>query len=263
MSASGFTMVRALLQSVRWARTTSAIHVASSARRGLTPRDEKTGRTYRLLTEAEWEYAARAASAEPYFWGRHAGHDRANYGADKCCTPFASASDQWLYTSPVGSFALTLTGFDDMSGDVLQWVQDCFAPSYAGLPDDGSAYERDEPLRTAGDLSDLNGTGSCSYRIVRGGSWGDPQEQIRSAFRSFAPFPPTTKLVDYRSGGVGFRVAADVSRHAAHDGSRDVNRIMLAVDSRGAWHRDYTELARHARKRRNPSTPLSRTEAST
>ena len=39
------------------------------------------------------------------FWGRHAGHDRANYGADKCCTPFASASDQWLYTSPVGSFA--------------------------------------------------------------------------------------------------------------------------------------------------------------
>ena len=58
---------------------------------------------------------------------------------------------------------------------------------------------------------------SCSYRIVRGGSWGDPPEQIRSAFRSFAPFPPTTKLVDYRSGGVGFRVAAEISRHAAHD----------------------------------------------
>ena len=78
--------------------------------------------------------------------------------------------------------------------------------SYADLPADGAPYETGVTLRLSGDLAALNGKRSCDYRVVRGGDWGDPPAQIRSAFRSFAPFPDGT-LRDYASGGVGFRAA--------------------------------------------------------
>src|SRR6516162_1577866 len=78
--------------------------------------------------------------------------------------------------------------------------------SQSGLPTDGSAYEVVVLLKTAGDFAYMNGTSSCSYRMVRGGDWGDPPTMIRSAARNWAP-PPETTLRDYRSGGVGFRVA--------------------------------------------------------
>jgi formylglycine-generating enzyme required for sulfatase activity len=167
---------------------------------------ERTGHTYRLLTEAEWEYAARAGTTTPYPWGTTASHDLANYGADACCSPLAVGQDKWLNTSPAGAFPPNAFGLYDMHGNVLQWVQDCFAPTYAGLPTDGSAYQTAVELNmTDRRLSAMTGTSSCSYRMIRGADWNDPPGMLRSAFRNFGP-PPVATLEDYCSTGLGFRV---------------------------------------------------------
>lgn len=166
----------------------------------------RTGHQYRLLTEAEWEYAARAKTDTLFSWGSTASHESANYGAETCCTGLASGRDQWEYTSPVGAFPANAFGLHDMHGNVLQWLQDCFSPSYAGLPIDGSAYEKSVELQMSGPFSKMTGTSSCSYRMLRGGDWGNPPRMIRSAFRNFGPGPGST-IEEYRSGGVGFRVA--------------------------------------------------------
>jgi formylglycine-generating enzyme required for sulfatase activity len=91
---------------------------------------------------------------------------------------------------------------------VLQWVQDCFAPSYAAHQADGSAYEASVALKMTGDLAEMNGKDSCTFRMVRGGSFGDPPRQIRSGYRSWAP-PPGSTLANYRSAGVGFRIVRE------------------------------------------------------
>jgi formylglycine-generating enzyme required for sulfatase activity len=166
---------------------------------------QKTGQNYRLLSEAEWEYAARAGTDTAYPWGSVASHEYANYGAENW-GGMASGRDRWVNTSPVGSFPPNAFGLYDMNGNVLQWVQDCFAPDYAELPTDGSAYEKVVQLKTTGDLAYMDGTSSCAYRMVRGGDFGDPGMMIRSAARNWAP-PPGSTLEKYRSGGVGFRVA--------------------------------------------------------
>lgn len=169
---------------------------------------ERTGHKYRLLTEPEWEYAARAGTSTPYPWGSGASHEHANYGAEECCSGKASGRDKWVGTSPVGAFPPNQFGLYDMHGNVMQWVQDCFAPtfSYAGLPTDGSAYSDVVVLELSGDLAAMNGTSSCAHHMLRGGDWADPPASIRSAARSFAP-PPGAPLKNYRSAGVGFRVA--------------------------------------------------------
>lgn len=168
---------------------------------------ERTHSEYRLLTEAEWEYAARAGTSTPFPWGANASHDYANYGAEACCSTLASGRDQWLSSSPVGAFPPNAFGLYDMQGNVLQWVQDCFANSYEGLPTDGTAYEVVVPLKMTGRFAAMNGTSSCSYRMLRGGDFNDPPRMIRSAFRNFGPPPGGATLRDYGSGGVGFRVA--------------------------------------------------------
>jgi formylglycine-generating enzyme required for sulfatase activity len=167
---------------------------------------QRSARTYRLLTEAEWEYAARAGTTTPFPWGSTASHEYANYGADACCSPLASGRDHWLQTSPAGAFPPNAFGLCDMHGNVQQWVQDCFTPSYAGLPTDSSAYETVVELKLADRLSRMTGTSSCAYRMIRGADWNDPPAMLRSAFRNFGPGPGAT-LQDYRSAGVGFRVA--------------------------------------------------------
>jgi formylglycine-generating enzyme required for sulfatase activity len=170
---------------------------------------KKTGSKYRLLTETEWEYAARAGTTTAYPWGDTPSHEYANYGADAGWVGLASGSDKWVATSPVGSFPANRFGLYDMQGNVLQYVEDYFSESYADVPTDGSAFKGEIPLKMTGRMSFMNGTSPSSYRMVRGGDWGDPPTMLRSGFRNWAPGRGFT-LQTYRSGGVGFRVAKDL-----------------------------------------------------
>jgi formylglycine-generating enzyme required for sulfatase activity len=166
---------------------------------------QKTGKPYRLPSEAEWEYAARAGSTTAFPWGGKASHEFANYG-DENWGPLASGRDQWKYTSPVGSFPPNHFGLYDMHGNVLEFVADCFSSDYRRLPRDGSPFRISETM-TSNPMKELNGRNSCSLHMLRGGDWGDPGSMIRSAARNFGPPPPSE-----RSGGVGFRVALSVRK---------------------------------------------------
>lgn len=167
---------------------------------------KKTGAIYRLLTEAEWEYASRAGTTTIYSWGDAPSHDYANYGNDTCCSGLAMGKDKWAYgTSPVGSFPPNQFGLYDMNGNVMQWVEDCFNYPYSDKPIDGSAYIDDIKLNLTGELSDLNGKNSCSYHVLRGGNFNDPPRYIRAASRNFAP-PGEATLENYRNAAIGFRV---------------------------------------------------------
>ncbi|HEY1960918.1 MAG TPA: formylglycine-generating enzyme family protein [Rhizomicrobium sp.] len=144
----------------------------------------KTGHAYRLPSEAEWEYAARAGSTTARPWGEGITHENANYGAAQCCAGFIEGKDRWLYTSPVGAFPANAFGLNDMMGDVWQWVRDCSHDDYTGAPADGSVW--------AG--------GDCSEHIVRGGAWFQAPDSVRSAARA-------GDRSDFRIGDIGFRVA--------------------------------------------------------
>ena len=137
-----------------------------------------TGKPYRLLSEAEFEYAARAGTLTAYPWGDEIGKNNAN------C---AGCDSKWddRQPSPVGSFALNQFGLYDMHGNVMQWVEDCYHDSYKGAPSDGSAW--------------IEGT-DCSLRVLRGGLWDGDPHYARSAFRySLTP--------DDRDSVLGFRLA--------------------------------------------------------
>ncbi|NQV98856.1 MAG: SUMF1/EgtB/PvdO family nonheme iron enzyme [Rhodospirillales bacterium] len=136
-----------------------------------------TGQDYRLLTESEWEFVARAGSSSAYWWGNKVGVDKANCLG--CGENFNGAM-----TVPTGSMVQNPFGLYDVHGNVYEWVQDCWNGSYAGAPNDGSAW--------------ING--DCSLRVLRGGAWGKEPINIRSARRIKSP--PTL-----RSGKRGFRVA--------------------------------------------------------
>ena len=136
------------------------------------------GQPYRLLSEAEWEYAARAGTRTAYPWGAAAGRNRAN------CKGCGSRWDG-RKTAKAGTFAPNAFGLHDMHGNAREWVQDCWHGSYRGAPADGSAW-------TAG--------ADCKKRVLRGGSWSDIPWDIRSARRM------SGKWKD-RSSKTGFRVA--------------------------------------------------------
>lgn len=174
--------------------------------------NERTGHRYRLPSESEWEYAARGGSHTAFPWGDDSRRDRANYGAERCCSAATDGADRWSYTSPAGAFPANAFGLLDMHGNVMQWVADCLADSYADLPDDGSPYRRDVPLHlTDPAFARLEGQSSCAFHILRGGNWGDPPTLIRSAARNFGP-PPGGSLDRYASAGGGLRVARSIDR---------------------------------------------------
>ena len=139
----------------------------------------KTGQSYRLPSEAEWEYAARAGSPTEY-----------SYGDDpKQLSRFAWLDANSRFTThPVGEKAANSFGLHDMHGNVWEWTQDCWHENYVGAPTDGSAW-----------------TTACeeNSRVLRGGSWGSGPPLLRSAFR----------IRDFqvkRFGDNGFRLARDL-----------------------------------------------------
>jgi formylglycine-generating enzyme required for sulfatase activity len=155
---------------------------------------QRTGRSYRLLTEAEWEYAARAGTTTARFWG-DAGVMSCGFanGADfttQVHVPgaaeweIARCDDRYAYTAPVGSYRANSFGLHDMLGNVWEWTQDCWNESFRGAPADGSAWA----------------AGDCFLRVVRGGSWEDAPLGLRAAYRVGSP---TVIRVWIR----GFRVA--------------------------------------------------------
>jgi formylglycine-generating enzyme required for sulfatase activity len=138
----------------------------------------KTGKRYRLPSEAEWEYAARAGSRTAYWQGTEVGEGQAN--CDGCGSDF-----DFTKTAPVGSFPANRFGLHDMIGNVWEWLEDCWHKTYKGAPKNGRAW-------TTG--------GNCQRRVIRGGSWKDDPAYLRSAERSWND--PNNRI-----SIIGFRVA--------------------------------------------------------
>jgi len=136
----------------------------------------KTEKTYRLPSEAEWEYAARAKTTGDYYWGSADSKDYAWYG-----------DNAELKTHPVGKKKPNDYGLYDMSGNVWEWVQDNWRENYQRTPDDGSAWETAE---------------ADAPRVVRGGSWGDKLLNLSSAQRG-------RTNPDICGSYLGFRLAQD------------------------------------------------------
>jgi len=140
-----------------------------------------TGPPYRLPSEAEWEYAARAGTQTPWWWGRDIGAGHAN------CAGYGSRWDG-KETAPVGSFPANPFGLHDTTGNVWEWVADCWHDSYRGAPADGSAW--------------LN---NCLYndRVLRGGSWFSKPRYARVSNRNWSD-------LGNRYSGSGVRLAQDL-----------------------------------------------------
>jgi formylglycine-generating enzyme required for sulfatase activity len=137
-----------------------------------------TGKTYRLLTEAEYEYATRAGTKTAYPWGDAIGGNNAN------C---AGCGSRWdvAQTAPVGSFAPNKFGLYDMVGNVWEWVEDCLHEDYIHAPVDGSAW------MTGGD---------CGRHRLRGGSWASVSDEIRSANRARSATGDRLSIISFRIG---------------------------------------------------------------
>ena len=148
---------------------------------------QRTSKPYRLLSEAEWEYAARAGTAGPYHFGSAISTDRANYNGSRWGRP-SKPTENRRKTVPVGSFPPNAFGLHDMHGNVWEWVEDCWNLDYRGAPTDGSAW-------IAG--------GICRARPVRGGAWCFGAGWVRSAAR-------LSLRLHNRGHANGIRVARDL-----------------------------------------------------
>lgn len=179
---------------------------------------QETGKEYRLLSEAEWEYMARAGTSTARYWGQgKKGQCQYANGADAalkmeteksgfdwrrqidscqdghmwniaCEFTFllrlsVSCQDGYVWTSPVGVYGSNAFGLHDVLGNVSEWVQDCWHANYDGAPNDGRAWE----------------SGDCSRRVIRGGSWLHVPMSIRSAYRD--------RIVENSANNLGFRLA--------------------------------------------------------
>lgn len=152
---------------------------------------QRAGTSYRLPSEAQWEYAARAGTTAARLWGNDPNQacryanvaDQSEFGTYKW-TFRHECNDGYFFTAPVGSYFPNAFGLYDMLGNVWQWTEDCWNASYAGAPPDGSAW-------TGGD---------CARRVARGGSWFNEPRFVRSAYRFWIE-------ASDRGYFVGFRLA--------------------------------------------------------
>jgi formylglycine-generating enzyme required for sulfatase activity len=157
---------------------------------------QRTGKVYRLASEAEFEYALRGGTTTRYWWGDGTptrpvenltgSGDRSHIGR-RWSHAFHGYSDGYWGPAPVMTFAANPFGLYDINGNVSEWVQDCWHESYVSAPNDGSGW--------------LNP--GCSTHVVRGGSWGSSPDQVNSAYREGADG-------SMRSGRVGFRVLREL-----------------------------------------------------
>ncbi|MCY4443056.1 MAG: SUMF1/EgtB/PvdO family nonheme iron enzyme [Deltaproteobacteria bacterium] len=145
---------------------------------------QKTGKGYRLLSESEWEYMARAGTVEPFHLGGTISTDQANYDGDYTYGTGRKGVDRGKTVS-VGSFPANGFGLHDVHGNVWEWVEDCWHGNYDGAPADGSAW-------TSG--------GDCGSRVLRGGSWVNDPRNLRSANRNWF-------TAGNWSDSIGFRIA--------------------------------------------------------
>ena len=144
---------------------------------------QRTGKHYRLLSESEWEYVARAGTTGPFHTGSTISSDQANY--DSSYTYGSGQKGRYRgQTVQVGTFAPNAFGLHEVHGNVWEWTQDCWNDRYTGAPTDSRAWE----------------TGECERRVLRGGSWGDVPWLLRSADRD----KNDSSIRDLK---IGFRIA--------------------------------------------------------
>lgn len=156
----------------------------------------KTGRQYRLPSEAEWEYVAALADLGNSRTGGGVTHENANIGKPQCCGGETGGHDTWTHTAPVGSFTADKFGLNDIRGNVWEWQADCYEQDYLDAPLNGSARQ------------------SCSatgYHVVRGASYGDGGEYLSERLR-------LRGTADHGYFTVGFRLAESLDPSAQDKG---------------------------------------------
>jgi formylglycine-generating enzyme required for sulfatase activity len=171
---------------------------------------KQTGKPYRLLSEAEWEYVARAGTTTAFWWGYSISKEQAQYldpGVEKLLR------GGWQFDRgpvTVNSFKPNPWGLYQVHGNVFEWTEDCWNETYSGAPADGSAWT----------------TGDCNFHVVRGGSFDDDEDKLRSAYRRQLATVDAFKHV-------GFRVARTLL--ASNSGPRAVprNKFLAWLASRG------------------------------
>lgn len=139
-----------------------------------------TGQVYRLPSEAEWEYAARAGTTTQFYWGDKVGENRAN--CRDCKSEWSKKS-----SGPVGSFPANPWGLHDMHGNIWEWMAECWHANYIGAPTDGSVWQG----------------GNCKYRAMRSGSWYYFNRNTRSSWR----FKNDVRVNSY---GIGIRMVREI-----------------------------------------------------